>query len=264
MLIVFWRIRSLWTYWRKAVSRHGVHSPFVFEFIHYVMAPMHFYAFDELEELRRKMLQDERLIEVNDLGAGSKKGAKQMRKVSEIANVSLSPKISCQVLFRLINHYELRNQIELGTSLGLSSLYLAASSSKNNLTTFEGSPEIADVALENFGRSSVQNIELIKGNFDSKLSEHLENKSNSIDFAFVDGNHRKDATLRYYEQLLAKTHEGSVLVFDDIHWSPPMEEAWAEIVADSRNSITIDWYRLGFVFFRKGIEKQHFVLKQRP
>ena len=240
-----------------------MHSPFVFEFIHYVMSPMHFYAFDELAKVRRELLFDERTVEVNDLGAGSKSGRESARKVSEIARTSVSPEVTSQVLFRLINHYKLRNQIEVGTSLGLNALYLAASSAENKLTTIEGAGEIAKIAHENFKNAGVKNIELKKGDFKELFPEVLAQKP-SIDFAFVDGNHREDATWDYYEKLLQKIQDGSVLVFDDIHWSPEMESVWKRIVDDSRNSITIDWYRLGFVFFRKGIEKQHFVLKQRP
>lgn len=259
----FWRAKSIWNYWRKAVSRHGVHSPFVFDFIHYVMAPMHFYVFDEFEELRGELIEDQRKLTMLDLGAGSKSGTGIERTVSEIAKVSVSPAITSQVLFRLVNHYGLKSQLELGTSLGLNALYLASSSTSVKLTTIEGSPVVAQIARENFKKFEVSNINLVEGEFSDSLARVLR-QHESIDFAFVDGNHREKATWEYYESILEKSHPGTILVFDDIHWSPQMERVWNKIVRDSRNTLTIDWYRLGFVFFRQGIVKQHFVLKQRP
>jgi predicted O-methyltransferase YrrM len=222
---------------------------------------MHFYVFDELAEIRSTMLRDDRKLNVLDLGAGSRKGNLSKRSISDIARISSSPEVTSQVLFRLINHYGLKKQIEIGSSLGLNSLYLAGCSSVNELTTLEGSPEIAKIARENFAKAS--NINLVEGEFSETLPGVLASYK-SIDFAFVDGNHQEEPTWEYYEELLKKVHPGAVVVFDDIHWSPGMERVWKRIVNDSRNTLTIDWYRLGFVFFRDGIAKQHFVLKQRP
>jgi predicted O-methyltransferase YrrM len=83
-----------------------------------------------------------------------------------------------------------------------------------------------------------------------------------IDLAFIDGNHRKEPTLRYFETILPKTHEGSCIVFDDIHWSSEMEEAWELIRKDERVKLSIDLFFIGIVFFRTEFrEKQHFSIR---
>jgi predicted O-methyltransferase YrrM len=125
----------------------------------------------------------------------------------------------------------------------------------------EGSKEIAKLAKQNFGALELQNIELKEGNFDNELSSVIYHLS-SIDFAFIDGNHRQEPTERYFHQLLTKINNDSILVFDDIHWSLEMEAAWETIKNHSAVSCSIDLFFIGIVFFRKEFkEKQHFVIR---
>jgi predicted O-methyltransferase YrrM len=161
----------------------------------------------------------------------------------------------------MTRYYQPSTVLELGTSLGITTSYISLARPEARLITMEGSKEIADVAKQNFKTLELNNIELIEGNFDDQLSSVVHGLS-SVDFAFIDGNHRQEPTERYFHQLLTKTNNDSILVFDDIHWSSEMEAAWETIKDHKAVRCSIDLFFIGIVLFRKEFkEKQHFVIK---
>ncbi len=238
---------------------HGIHSPFVYDFIrHVLMENKTFYSYEAIESCRKNMLKDKRVLHIEDFGAGSRLRKTNQRTVSEIAHSSLKPQKYSQLLFRMINHYHSQNILELGTSLGITSSYLASAKADAMVHTMEGSTEIAAIAKSNFEKLQLKNIQVITGNFDDKLPVFLATQ-NKLDFIFIDGNHRLKPTLSYFEMLIKKTDENSILIFDDIHWSEEMELAWKEIQNHPLVTVTIDLFFIGIVFFRKeNIVKQHF------
>jgi predicted O-methyltransferase YrrM len=165
------------------------------------------------------------------------------------------------VLYRLTRHYQPNNIIELGTSLGITTSYLALANPAVSVTTIEGSDAIAAIAEDNFKKLNSQNVRLIRGNFDTVLAPLIESTP-SMDLAFIDGNHRYQPTMNYFHRLLTKTHANTILIFDDIHWSADMEKAWQEIKDHPSVQYTIDIFFLGFVFFRSEFKvKQHFTIR---
>lgn len=248
-------------YRKLRVNEHGIHSPFVFELYNRVFKKdIFFYAFETIENTREELLSDNRMISVTDLGAGSHTGSRAERRIGDIAKTAAKNKHYGQLLFRLVNYFRPATILELGTSLGLSTRYLAIARPDSRVITIEGSPEIRQIALENFKKAELQNIESIEGNFDEVLPAVLE-KCPAPDLVFFDGNHRRDATLRYFEQCLAKATSGSIFIFDDIYWSKEMTEAWQTIKAHPRVTVTIDIFQMGIVFFREGQAREDFVLK---
>ncbi len=241
---------------------HGTHSPFVFDFIINVLNDKRqFYAYEQIEALRAELKTDTTALVVDDYGAGSVVSKTKNRLVKEIANSALKPRKFGQLMFRLVDYYTPKTIIELGTSLGITSAYLAAASGAAKVITMEGAPAIAALAQQNFKQLALKNIELVLGNFDETLAPTLE-KNTPVDLAFVDGNHRKEPTLRYFEQLMKHSHEYTILIFDDVHWSKEMEAAWETIKADERVKLTIDLFFIGLVFFRKDFKiKQHFTIR---
>lgn len=238
---------------------HGVHSPFVYDFIRKVlMDKRRFYAYETIEACRKELLKDKRVLHVEDFGAGSRLRKTNQRTISEIAHSSLKPKKFSQLIFRIVHYYAPQNILELGTSLGITSAYLAAANEKAFVNTMEGSSAVAEIAQSNFEKLQLKNIAITVGNFDNTLPAFLA-KENQLDFVFVDGNHRYEPTMRYFEQLLAKVHENSIIIFDDIHWSKEMEDAWKAIQQNPKVMVTIDLFFIGLVFFRKENKvKQHF------
>ncbi len=166
-----------------------------------------------------------------------------------------------QLLFRIAQYYLPQTSIELGTSLGLTTAYLALGNSKGSVITMEGACDVADRARTNLEKLGLTNVHLEEGNFDDLLTPVLESVS-AIDLAFIDGNHRKEPTLQYYKKLAGKIHPSSILVFDDIHWSADMEAAWEVIKADKEVTLTIDLFFVGLVFFKNEFKlKQHFTIR---
>lgn len=242
---------------------HGVHSPFVFDFItHILNDDRSFYAFEQIEHVRSKLLTDGRQLTIEDFGAGSRIATRNQRTVKEVAKSSLKPKKYSQLLFRIIDAYQPNNILELGTSLGITTSYLASAKANANVITMEGASAIAAIAKENFASLQLQNIDIVQGNFDFTLDEVVQHRMPIVDFAFIDGNHRLEPTVRYFQQLLPVINEYSILVFDDIHWSKEMEQAWQTIISHSSVTLSIDLFFIGLVFFRREHKvKQHFTIR---
>jgi len=244
-----------------AKNAQGIHSPFVLKLFNEVIAAKkYYYAFDEIEDLRKKLFQNHEKIQVTDLGAGSKVNNASKRKISSIAKIALNDKKAGQMLFRLVEFIQPKNIIELGTSLGINTLYLATPLKNNQIFTFEGCPNTLAIAKNHFKHFKANNIETIEGDINHTLSETLQ-KIDKVDMVIFDANHQKSATIKYFEQCLAKAHENSVFIFDDIYWSAGMMAAWEQIKAHQKVTMSIDLFDLGIVFFSKNQTKQHFILK---
>jgi predicted O-methyltransferase YrrM len=242
---------------------HGIHSPFVFDLVVKVLKDKTEHAaYQEVEQQRSFLLRNETVITVEDFGAGSTKGLTKQRSVQRIASTSLKPKKYAQLLYRLVNYFQPKQILELGTSLGITTAYLAKANKAATVTTMEGSTAVAEVAKQQFDALQLRNIKIVTDNFDETLQPVIDNADQSFDFVFIDGNHRKEPTLRYFEQLLAKTDNDTVFVFDDIHWSKEMEEAWELIKQHSSVTLTIDLFFIGLVFLRKEQkEREHFIIR---
>ena len=248
-------------HWLIAQTRNDVHSPFVFEFVEKVLRNKnHFYPFDRIESLRAKLILSSETIEVTDFGAGSLLLPGRKKKISFIARHFAKSPEQAQLLFRMANYFQSGKILEIGTSLGISTLYLALSDSNKQVITLEGCPQTASAAQKNFDLLKAGNIEIRIGNFDFTLDEALK-KIHSVDFVFFDGNHRMEPTWRYFLQCLEFSNPDSVFVFDDIHWSEEMETAWEAIKAHPSVKTTIDLFFMGIVFFKEGHPVQHFALR---
>lgn len=240
---------------------HGTHSPFVFEFILRILGDKTNYAdFDEVEQLRARLRQSRKILEVEDFGAGSSMSKTNSRTVASIARHAAKPKKYGQLLYRMIRFYQSPLVLELGTSLGITTCYLAKGAT--NVISMEGSREIADIARSNFNDLRLTNIQLIEGNFDDQLPLLVTQLQSPIGLAFVDGNHRLQPTMRYFETLLPKINDYSIVVLDDIHWSEEMEQAWKYCKEHPAVTLSIDLFFIGILIFRKEIrERQHFVVR---
>lgn len=241
---------------------HGMHSPFVFHFMLDVLNNRQGYTPPiMLENLRRHLLRDKRVLQIEDLGAGSRVHNAKERTVRSLARTAVKPKKYSDLFYRLVRRYQPANIIELGTSLGLTTAHMAAANPAASVITIEGSPAVRQVALENFSRLQLINIHSREGHFDDVLPQVLQSLP-QVDLVYIDGNHRYQATMHYFSQLLSKVHNDTILVFDDIHWSAEMEQAWSEIKAHPSVRCTIDLFFLGFVLFRSEFRAhQDFIIR---
>jgi len=245
----------------NAKTRHGLHSPFVYRLVDTVIYDKtDKKVYIEVEAIRKNLLADDQTITVLDLGAGSHVNNNRQKKISDIAAHALKPPKLAQLLYRITADLQPKNIIELGTCLGVTTIYLQKAAPEAKVCTLEGSPETAAIAKEEFNKAGLNNIGLITGNFDDTLPGII-NSLDKLDLMFVDGNHQKDATLKYFEWCLPKVHENTLLIFDDIYWSEGMKEAWEQIKAHPQVTVTVDLFWIGLVYFRTGQVKEDFLVR---
>jgi predicted O-methyltransferase YrrM len=256
--------KKYFKYYFKASSAkgHGVHSPFVFNFIRFILNDRNLYPeYRKVEMVRHHLVQNKFVLKVEDLGAGSAVTTFQKRSIGQIARYTSKPRKYAQLLFRLTHYYQPKVTIELGTSLGISTAYMSLGYPEGKVITLEGAKQVSQVAGNIFKQLKLENVELIHGNFDDTLPALL-NTLERIDMVFIDGNHRKEPTLRYFEMLLTKINKDSVVIIDDIRWSEEMEEAWQAIKNHPSVRVTVDLFFMGVVFFKEDFKvKQHFIIR---
>ncbi|MCH2083954.1 MAG: class I SAM-dependent methyltransferase [Saprospiraceae bacterium] len=257
-LLISLFFRFLRFYW-KSQTIYDIHSPHVFEFTEKVIEDnRHFYAFTYIESFRDLLKKDERWIKIKDYGAGSKVNSSPKRQVKDVIKNSAIAPATGRKLFKIVHLYKPEILLEMGTSLGISSMYQAAAALKSDFITVEGCPETAQIAAENFEKMGVPQIELLNGPFHEVLPVLLA-EIPKLDYLYLDGDHSKGASLQYFELCLAKAHSKSVFIIADIHWSAHMEEAWEEIKKHPKVALSIDLFHFGVLFFdHRTKEKQHY------
>ncbi len=215
-----------------------------------------YYAFLTLGMLRKKMKKDTREIQVLDLGAGSKKLKTSVRSIKHIAALSVKKAKYAEILFRLISKNNIDVSIELGTSLGITTSYLSMANKKGKVITLEGCPETAKIAKDNFTELRLKNVTQVAGDFDVTFPKVIKENPN-VGLLFIDGNHTEEATMRYFNIALEFCGDNVILVFDDIHWSKGMDEAWKKIIGHPRVQASVDLYEMGLVFLSKDYSAEH-------
>jgi predicted O-methyltransferase YrrM len=257
---MFFRIIEYLKYIMNAKSEFGIHAPFAYDFYTKVIRQKQKLpaTLFEIEDLRNDLLRSNETIQIIDLGTGASK-SKSVRNISLLARSYANNKKDAFLMYRMIQYLKPARILELGTSLGLTTMYMAKAAGDAKIYTIEGCPETAHLAKQHFDKYC-PDINLLMGNIDQVLPELLE-KNFTPEFVFFDGNHTKEATLRYFELCLQYATEKTVFVFDDIYWSAGMKEAWQTIISHPEINLSLDLFRLGIVFFKKNSAKQHYVLK---
>lgn len=264
----------VWSYVRHNLTAwhsggEGVHSPTLFYIVRMIIYDENaYYAYAHIEQQRKRLLRSKETLQQHDYGTGARASEEQQpkvitRSVSDVARTHLESPKAGQLLFRLANYLTAAQGkpltiVELGTSLGITTAYLAAPDSRNAVLTYEGAEEVADVAMEVWRTLKLTNIEPVIGNIDDTLGDHCPKV---VDLAYIDANHTREATLRYFRQLLPAAREHSIFVLDDIHHSPEMEQAWHEIQAMKQVTSTIDCYHLGLVFFNRHYLRKNYRIR---
>lgn len=255
-------IKSYLKFLLHSKNEHGVHSPFVFDLVTKCFYDNTKYPeYYNLKCYRKSLLENKNTIEVTDFGAGSRVFKSNTREISKIAQTAgITPK-NAELLFRIVRYFQPKSVLEIGTSLGLATSALSLGNKNSNIITLEGCPNTqkqAQVQLQE-QNSNFQNIEFVNTEFSSYFKT-LNLSPITHYLIYFDGNHSKKATLDYFEALLPTISNDSVWIFDDIHWSADMEEAWEIIKNHPKVSVTIDTFQWGIVFFRAEQEKEHFII----
>ena len=243
----------------RSTNQHGVHSPFVYDLVtNCFYDKSHYKAFDILKSYRKTLYHNTNSINITDFGSGSHVFKSDLRVISRIAKTSGITAKRAKLLFRLTQYFDAKNILELGTSLGLGTSALSVATKNSNITTIEGCPETGKIAKQQFNKFQLTNIDLKTDTFENRLPLLV---SNQYDLIYIDGHHQKEATISYFETVLPTATNNTVFIFDDIHWSKGMAEAWDIIKAHPKVTISIDTYFWGIVFFRTEQVKEHFVIR---
>ena len=198
----------------RANTLHGTHSPYVYQFLEQILYQnVSSESLNKIELRRADLLKDQRQIEITDLGAGSHQNNNRIKSIQGIAKSALKQARFAALYYRIIKSNNPAHIIELGTSLGITSSYMAMASTQK-VYTLEGCPNTLSIAKETFEILQINNVETVAGNFDDTLPTLLE-KLNQVDFIYFDGNHTKSATLHYFNLSLSKANENSLFLFDE-------------------------------------------------
>lgn len=252
-----YRIKSFLKFYSRAVTEYNIQSPFLYDFVQHILdTKKEYYVFKFIENHRKSLLKSSLTVTNVDFGARKNGHEIDKLKVSDIARKSLSSSLQCRMLFQIIDHFACKNILELGTSLGISSAYMAAVCLSGRVTTCEGNPDVADLAHDFHKKMGFHQISILKGPFEQTLPTFIMT-SDPLDFVYIDGHHSEKPTLEYFELIISKCHNESIIVFDDIYWSPGMTRAWYNICQHPQVTLSIDLYDMGIIFLRKELSKQH-------
>lgn len=257
---MLFQIKSYLQFLWNSKNEHGVHSPFVFSLVtkcFYDKKNKPEYAI--IKDYRKALLKNKNTINVTDFGAGSRVFKSNTRQIAKIAKTAGISSKRAKLLFRITQYFQPKSILEIGTSLGLATSSLALGNPKAKLTTLEGCPETSKIAKEQLQKSIFKNATTITTQFESFFTSNQ--LDTNYDLIYFDGNHSKKATLTYFEQLLPTINNETLWIFDDIHWSNDMEEAWEQIKEHPKVRVTIDTFQWGFVFFREEQAKEHFTIR---
>jgi predicted O-methyltransferase YrrM len=212
-----------------------------------------FYCFEAHEKIRTSLMNDNQTLDITDLGTGTT----QTRTIASIAAKALKPAAQAQLLFRICARYGCRNVLELGTSLGITTLYLSAADKAIRCITVEGCPVLAQQASQQLQSAGYPTTRVININLDTELIALLK-KTGPQDLIFIDANHRYEALMNYFNHCVNFIHTNSIIVVDDPYWSAGMTKAWKELKHHPAVAATIDLYHMGIVFFNPEFSRKHY------
>jgi predicted O-methyltransferase YrrM len=255
-------IRKYVLFYIEAKSKYAIHSPFIYSFYCNVLQPQKekkSKRYLYIEKLRNRLFQINERQATDDIGAVSKTVSSRHSLSKKIRNISQTAK-GGRTLSRLVEYSKSQTIIELGTGGGIGTLYMREGNPNATIYTIEGDNDIAATAKELFVNAQAENIHLLLGKFDDVLPEILQTIS-KVDLVFIDGDHTKTGTLKYFSMLLPYVHADTIILFHDIYWSDEMEEAWREIIDREEVSLSIDVFHFGIVWFSKRLQKEHYKLR---
>jgi len=194
-----------------------------------------------IEDLRLRMEGSKTTIAVVDYGAvsplldnsigNSDDYRVTFKTIGDICKRASAKRERDMILYNLIRCMKPKICLELGTCLGISACYQGLALKFNQsgtLVTLEGSKILASIAIDNVKSLGLDNVTVLVGKFYETMPQALLHY-NPVDFAFIDGHHEENATIKYWQMLLPFLSDNAVIVFDDIRWSSGMTRAWKHI-----------------------------------
>lgn len=242
----------------RHTNGHGIHSPFVFDLVtHALFDRTKYPEYDQMKSIRSNLINNKEVLVLNGYGAGSRIFSENSRTVADLVKISsVGPKFQ-RLLFRLAKYYQSDVILELGTSVGLSTLAFSLGSPQSKVITIEAEPSLCEFAIKQFDRLGKTNIQVRHGMFEEQLPVVL-NEFAVPGIVFIDGDHTCESTLKYFRKLRSVMKMG-IIILDDINWSEGMLEAW-EIIRNE-SEVTIDLFFMGMVIIRPHVTPGHYRIR---
>ena len=266
ILFRFFLIKEYLLYYLAITSKtkYFIHSPFLYNLIEKVFFRKEKKIFPieeniEFKKIKKELLKNNQVIDVQDFGQGSKLNKNSLRKIKDIYKHSTTSQKKARLLYSICEYFKCQNILEIGTSLGITTAYLA-SCPNTKVWSLEGDSFLYKTAKENLKRLSLDNVKIIKGNFKYTLENTLQ-EIKKVDLIYLDGNHSKEHTLDYFKKIKKNTHEKTVFILDDIRWSKDMLESWKEIKKKEEIKLSLDLFFQGILFFDTKLTKQNIILR---
>jgi len=256
----FFRISSYWNYLLHAQNNAYIHSPFVFDFYQNVVLGGQILDQDIIS-YKTYLASNNTKLHLNTIGAKKGNTAKYSRSVASHFQLTKTSKKEGALLFRIVSHYAIQNAIELGTSLGVSSLYIAKGNSHIKLKTIDFNTDTSEVLDQFLKNRSIQNIEIIIGTFEEQVARVAE-QIKPIQLAYIDGDHSYEATIKNLDTISAHLDKTFFIVLDDIRWSKGMWRAWKQLIKNPLYNFTFDMGSIGVLIrIPNNATKQHYYLR---
>lgn len=205
---------------------HGIHSPFAFDLITSVLyGRYHYYAYEELCKARGRIP----------------------------GNLPRYPKRVDEMLFRLVNRFQPKLVVEVGTGSGLSIRYMAAAKRNARYMAMGGEHDEAVAAL--LKEAGVEYRHSADKALIADFKDWMRNIS-SVDLLHIAHTPMYEAV---FEETLKHVSSRSLVIVEGIYESKARQAWWKRVVADSRTRVTFDLYEIGLVFFDTSRPKQHYI-----
>ncbi len=245
----------------RGLKGFGIHSPFLFHLVTMVINQKYpYYHYARIEQLRKTLKQNKTNLLLTDYGTGGQAQRTRKTTIANIASKTLKPAKQAQLISRLVNHFNPNTILELGTSLGLTTAYMAAINSDTNIISLEGCPEVSKIAQHNLASLNITNVKIITGPFNQTLQGAVDSLK-PLDFVFFDGNHSGTATLQYFETCLPHLSTNAVLIFDDIYANPGMLQAWNAIINHKTIRVSLNCFHFGIALTNPNLSYEHFKIR---
>ncbi|MFM7327954.1 MAG: O-methyltransferase [Bacteroidota bacterium] len=239
-------------HWLLSVGPYSIHSPLLYRFVNEALFKADNRMEVVAEDFRNQFIRNQRPISSFDSGSGA--SVKSARTLADVVKHEVAGQRLASIFRRIIEFQQASRVLEVGTSVGITTLWLSANPAVE-VVTLEANPDLVEIAQEAFKNAGRNNIRLIPGNADETLSSLL-NQGWVPDVAIMDANHRFGPTMNYFRHLAEAMNDNGIIILDDIHYSREMTEAWREVCAAPRVTLALDCFRFGIVFFDRNLTKE--------
>lgn len=235
----------------------GVHSPFVFSLITKVIEEKcPYYCFQEIELLRKQLLFGEKKITYPDRKCN---GRIKTRAIGSIVkHEAISPKEGA-LLFRLTNYFKSKHILQIGSNMGLSTLYLTSYAKGLSCIALEHIPEFAEISKQTISRKGRNKVDLRIGEYIKLLPQAL-NDLHTVDLVFFNTQHETVDNQELFNECLKFVKNETLFIFEGINANNEMRSFWKNVCACPEVTVSLDLFSLGIAVFNKKLHKKNYIV----